>query len=542
MSFGAAYIIERKTNRMKKTLSFILAIVMIVAILPVTVFATETPWETVDASGYALEDFNTAGKRDLYVPSKWTISKKYFAISYTCTLKENAGKVTYKLNDAGKVVQDAANNGCIGLVLGGGDGAGCVYLTYANPAVATSADAVKEKPCGKQLYFGPWWGSGVFFNGRVNYGISQSNVDEEYTILLYGSYEGTTLKVRAAINGVDFDAWGQEEFTVTNFNGKLGYATKLSGFAAEVRYLESDSPLTKYSLGHNYENNSLDNGYVGPVMGKWTKTGNNIRSNTANIASAGSYYQLGYSDNVEVSATMTLGKEHGFLFGVDNRLADLSVNENGDRYNLVDFMASCNVGVEINDKKWGGWSKVGDTEIVKAGDANSKVDVRVRYNKGNIKIYVGDTLLMERDGGNYGCGFGLWSKSSTAVFENVKVNYILDEPTGGRNETGYYQTRGDDLRVILECSKEELKKYSECEITVAFETASGTVTRTYTANVAYTGLDYGENNFYVAPEGYGLIGCEIIGITGATSFTATAVLKLADGNTVEIPLGSGNIG
>ena len=547
VSFGAAYIIERKTNRMKKTLSFILAIVMILAILPVTVFATENPWETVDASGYAPEDFNTAGKRDLYVPSKWTISKKYFAISYTCTLKENAGKVTYKLNDAGKVVQDGSNNGCIGLVLGGGDGAGCVYLTYANPAVATSADAVKEKPCGKQLYFGPWWGSGVFFKGRVNYGISQSNVGEEYTILLYGSYEGTTLKVRAAINGIDFDAWGQEEFTVTNFNGKLGYATKLSGFAAEVRYLESDSPLTKYSLGHNYENNSLDNGYVGPVMGKWTKTGNTVKSNTANISSAGSYYQLGYSDNVEVSAKMTLGVEHGFLFGVDNRLADLSINENGDRYNLVDFVKATttglvNVGVEKNDKKWGGWIRVDDTELVKAGTKDQKADVRVRYNKGNVKVYVDDVLVIERNGGNYGGGFGLWSKSATAVFEDVKVNYILDEPAEGKRATGYYQTRGNDLRVILECSKEELKKYAECEIAVAFETANGTVTKTYKANVAYTGLDYGENNFYVAPDGYGLIGCEILGITGATSFTAKATLKLADGGTVEIPLGSGNIG
>ena len=96
--------------------------------------------------------------------------------------------------------------------------------------------------------------------------------------------------------------------------------------------------------------------------------------------------------------------------------------------------------------------------------------------------------------------------------------------------------------MILECSKEELKKYAECEITVAFETASGTVTKTYKANVAYTGLDYGENNFYVAPDGYGLIGCEILGITGATSFTAKATLKLADGGTVDIPLGSGNIG
>ena len=553
VSFGAAYIIERRTNRMKKTLSFILAIVMIVVILPATVFATETPWETVDASGYAPEDFDykdTNGKftkRDLYVPSKWTISKKYFAISYTCTLKETAGKVTYKTNSAGKVVQDGSNNGCIGLVLGGGDGAGCVYLTYANPAVATSADAVKQKPCGKQLYFGPWWGSGVFFKGRVNYGISQSNVDEEYTILLYGSYEGTTLKVRAAINGIDFDAWGQEEFTVTNFNGKLGYATKLSGFAAEVRYLESDSPLTKYSLGHNYENNSLDNGYVGPVMGKWTKTGNTVKSNTANISSAGSYYQLGYSDNVEVSAKMTLGVEHGFLFGVDNRLADLSINENGDRYNLVDFVKATttglvNVGVEKNDKKWGGWIRVDDTELVKAGTKDQKADVRVRYNKGNVKIYVDDVLVLERDGGNYGGGFGLWSKATGATFEDVKVNYILDEPTGDNNAAGYYQTRGNDLRVILECSKEELKKYAECEITVAFETANGTVTKTYKANVAYTGLDYGENNFYVAPDGYGLIGCEILGITGATSFTAKATLKLADGNTVDIALGSGNIG
>lgn len=542
---------------MKKTLSFILAIVMIVVILPATVFATETPWETVDASGYAPEDFDykdTNGKftkRDLYVPSKWTISKKYFAISYTCTLKETAGKVTYKTNSAGKVVQDGSNNGCIGLVLGGGDGAGCVYLTYANPAVATSADAVKQKPCGKQLYFGPWWGSGVFFKGRVNYGISQSNVDEEYTILLYGSYEGTTLKVRAAINGIDFDAWGQEEFTVTNFNGKLGYATKLSGFAAEVRYLESDSPLTKYSLGHNYENNSLDNGYVGPVMGKWTKTGNTVKSNTANISSAGSYYHLGYGDNYIIEAKMTAGPNYGFLVAVEDFYGDGKVQENFDRYYLVDFL---NGGVDTtrNNSKFGDWTfkglndgieKIPDGKKINVGD---KFDAKIVVKDNTLSVYANGYLVQRRTIDSYfGNGFGLWSKAADTnpgVFEDLKVTYILDEPAEGNNAAGYYQTRGDDLRVILECSKEELKKYAECEITVAFETASGTVTKTYKANVAYTGLDYGENNFYVAPEGYGLIGCEILGITGATSFTAKATLKLADGGTVDIPLGSGNIG
>ena len=524
---------------MKKTLSFILAIVMIMAIIPVTVFATATPWETVDASGYALDDFDT--KADVYAPEYKTISKKYFAISYTCTLKEKAGRVTYKTDDKGTVVQKRANNGCLGLVLGGSDGIGCVYLTYAKPAVPKSADTVNQLICGRTLQFGPWWGSGVCYNARSATGISQAYMDEEYTIMLYGSYENGTLKVRAAINGVDFDAWGQEEFTIANFNGKLGYATKLSGFAAEVRYLESDSPLTKYSLGHDYKNNSLDNGYVGPVMGRWTKTGNTFKSNTANISTAGSYYQLGYSDNVEISAKMTIGVEHGFLFGVDNRIADLNINENGDRYNLVDFMKDGKVGVENNNTKWGGWMKAGDVETVKAGDLNKKADVRVRYNKGNIKIYVGDTLIMERTGGDYGCGFGLWSKSSAAVFEDVKVNYILDEPAEG-SVAGYYQTRGNDLRVILECTKEELKKYTECEITVDFATADGVVTKTYKANVAYTGLDYGENNFYVAPDGYGLIGCEIIGISGATSFKANAKLISASGEPVVVALGSGSIG
>ena len=248
---------------------------------------------------------------------------------------------------------------------------------------------------------------------------------------------------------------------------------------------------------------------------------------------------------------MTAGPNYGFLVAVEDFYGDGKVRENFDRYYLVDFL---NGGVDTtrNNSKFGDWTfkglndgieKIPDGKKINVGD---KFDAKIVVKDNTLSVYANGYLVQRRTIDSYfGNGFGLWSKAADTnpgVFENLKVTYILDKPAEGKNATGYYQTRGNDLRVILECSKEELKKYTECEITVAFETATGTVTKTYKANVAYTGLDYGENNFYVAPDGYGLIGCEITGITGATEFTAEAALKLAGGDTVKITLGSGNIG
>lgn len=95
---------------MKRVISLILAIVMIALLAPMAISADEI--KTVDASAPADA---VAEKAD-----QVTITKKYFAVSYTMNYAAKAGK--------------EGNNGCNGLILGGRDGVGCVFLPYDGKA------------------------------------------------------------------------------------------------------------------------------------------------------------------------------------------------------------------------------------------------------------------------------------------------------------------------------------------------------------------------------------------------------------------------
>lgn len=79
---------------MKKIISLILVALMLVSVLPMTVGATEKPWQEVDASN---TDTTNPVKADgtynhWYGNNKqWKATKKYFAIQYEVYLAEYAG-------------------------------------------------------------------------------------------------------------------------------------------------------------------------------------------------------------------------------------------------------------------------------------------------------------------------------------------------------------------------------------------------------------------------------------------------------------------
>ncbi len=525
---------------MKKIISLILVALMLVSVLPMTVGATEKPWQEVDASN--TDTTNPVGEnyKNYYGNTKqWTAEKKYFAVQYEVYLSEWAG-----------VEKD---NMVMGIDLGEG-GTHMAYI-YFNYDKKTKNDDGKFKCYGTLVQQPPksWGGNfvnSIFCDKGVTANVSSLvNTTVKLTVTGMHDTENKTWNFKGYINGKQMTSfYGQETdyFTVpeAGFNGNVGWSTRVHYINATARFIESD---TQEFDCNAFGTIDVPTGTLvpGAIKGNWVKDGNDYKTTGYTASDDGDYWHLGYGDNYIIEAKMTAGPEYGFLVAVDDFYGDGKVRQNSDRYYLIDFTGG-NGATERNNSRWGDWT--GFNLSGKGINAGDKFDAKIVVKDNTIYIYANGQLVQERKmetAGWAGNGFGLWSKAydnNPGVFENLKVTYVLDEPAGDNNAAGYYQTRGNDLRVILECSKEELKKYSECEITVAFETANGTVTKTYKANVAYTGLDYGENNFYVAPEGYGLIGCEIIGITGATAFTAKATLKLADGNTVEIPLGSGNIG
>ena len=525
---------------MKKIVSVILVAIMLLSVFPLTATAAETPaWEEVDASNTDVTNpVKADGSYNGWYGNtrQWKATKKYFAVQYEVYYSEWAAR--------------QEDNKVMGIDLGDqGTDIAYVYLNY-NGSVKNSDG--KFKCSGTLLQWPPdSWGSGSFKGKGVTVDMSPLvNTTVKLTVTGMHDTVNKTWNFKGYINGKQMiNFYGQERdyFTIpeAGFNCNVGWSTRVHDINATARFIESDTQEFDCNAFGNIEVPTLS---LGAIKGNWVKDGNNYKTTGFTPSSDGDYYHLGYGSNYVIEAKMTAGPNYGFLVAVEDYHGDGKIQENYDRYYLIDFL---NGGVDTtrNNSKFGDWTftkfddeKIPDEKKVNIGD---KFDAKIVVKDNNLRVYVNEYLIQEREIESwFGTGFGLWSKAADdypGIFEDLKISYILDEPAEG-SVAGYYQTRGNDLRVILECTKEELKKYTECEITVDFATANGVVTKTYKANVAYTGLDYGENNFYVAPDGYGLIGCEIIGISGATSFKANAKLISASGEPVVVALGSGSIG
>lgn len=196
---------------MKKVLSLILAIVMI-ASFALAVSADEI--KVVDASC-------PEGKKDYEQPAIDTVSKKYFAASYTMTLKELAGV--------------AGDNGVCGLIIGG-NWQGVIAFTY-------DGDKDGQKGCDSQLRFGPWWGNQCKF-GEKRFGSAVDFVGKEVTLIILGEVNDGTLTFKAYVNGAQQKMWGDQDVaTLENFDGKIGYVSKLQNEKMTYKFVESDTEL-----------------------------------------------------------------------------------------------------------------------------------------------------------------------------------------------------------------------------------------------------------------------------------------------------------
>ena len=387
---------------MKRVISLILAIVMIALLAPMAISADEI--KTVDASAPADAE---AVKAD-----QVTITKKYFAVSYTMNYAEKAGK--------------DGNNGCNGIILGGGDGVGCVFLPY---------DGVKDgqKVANKALRFGPWWPSETDFGKKQSTVDASAYVGKEVTILLVGSYENKKLTVKAYLNGNAVKAWGADEFVTENFNGKLGWATKLAGQKATFKFVESDKALDKTAFEPKAPTTGVK---VGPVSGSWKVEGKTYIHNAArevgkdNIISLkdAAVYVLGKSNDFELTAKIdATDKECGFIINgkdVDGN-GYFSEEEGKDQF-IVIWMKGPELRVITSDtafNKYGDNTNEQNWGACRIPTAQGEFELKLVYKNYTVEVFVNGQKAGERvmdKGHEFGGWIGTWSKDQ-ATYKDVNL-------------------------------------------------------------------------------------------------------------------------
>ena len=387
---------------MKRVISLILAIVMIALLAPMAISADEI--KTIDASAPADAE---AVKAD-----QVTITKKYFAVSYTMNYAAKAGK--------------EGNNGCNGLILGGSDAVGCVFLPY---------DAVvdgQKTPNGK-VRFGPWWNTGSDFSNKQSEVGTLHYVGQDVTVTLVGSYENKKLTVKAYLNGSAIRAWKADEFVVENFNGQLGWATKLAGQKATFKFVESDKPLDKTALGEKAATPVAIK--TGANVGAWTVEGKNYKTTDFVTNIDANIYVLGKSNDFELSLKLNPTKECGLFICGNDLNKDGKIFEGTDQYMLIQAnggirLVTCDQGWASDGKGW---------NDMKLFDTNGEYDLKVVYKAGKLELYLNGEKKAEKEIAKdlqFGNLVGLWSKSNDIVYQNVEFKANDNTPVIDPPQTG----------------------------------------------------------------------------------------------------------
>ncbi len=206
---------------MKKVLSLILAIVMIAMIVPASVITAGTTEDTKEMTVSGA----TNGAASWAAGDIATVTKKYFAVSFTMKAAKYAG-IT-------------ADNGCCGLMFGDNDDT-CIFIPYDEPG----ADGKRGLGIwgGAKVMFGKWWGTSVF--GAAANAPIDDYVDKYVTILALGTKndDGTTT-ISVYVNGTKVHVWANQEDATAAFNGRLQWAIRLNNVTADIKFMQSDSPM-----------------------------------------------------------------------------------------------------------------------------------------------------------------------------------------------------------------------------------------------------------------------------------------------------------
>lgn len=213
---------------MKKILSLILAIMMI-ATLALSVSADEVEIVTKKVAGATDGNASWAGN-----DKEFTVTKKYFAVSYTMKAALKAGV--------------DADNGCCGLTFGDGDpdvDDNAIFIPYDH---GDGTNRILGCWWGDTNHpyvrFGPWW-SNPSFGAEASYEIADL-ADKDVTILVLGqTNDDGTATITAYVNGTQVKVWGNQDEATGAFDGNIGWAIRLNNTEATLKFAESDKALDK---------------------------------------------------------------------------------------------------------------------------------------------------------------------------------------------------------------------------------------------------------------------------------------------------------
>lgn len=231
---------------------------------------TNEDHERTEGAGQT-EAEDTLGPTDTDAMSCWDLNSgsyqdDYFAVMYKMTISPTKGV--------------SGDNGACGIVIGGEDFA-CAYIRY-------DGNNGSQRTTNYELTFGPYWGSKVSPLGSSQTVNLRDYIDNagngEVMIIIVGSYanekkyydknqnEWTTepnsyhkiLRLKAYVNGNPVNVWGggyEAYYDCTNadkgeFNGKIGYATKLHKTYAFARFVTSRTVLD--STAFNEQKSKVD--------------------------------------------------------------------------------------------------------------------------------------------------------------------------------------------------------------------------------------------------------------------------------------------
>lgn len=162
----------------------------------------------------------------------------------------------------------------------------------------------------------------------------------------------------------------------------------------------------------------------GFTRGEWTKDGNNYTSPNTDVGNSFVVQQLGESDKATITATVEIGKEHGFMLAMKDLNGDGVIDEAGDEYYLIDVQTSGVIGIERNNGGWAGWAATSEA-------ISGTHTLTVTYDNGAISVAEGENVLVSFNDTDplTGTAYGLCAKKCDATFTNVSF-----ENTAGKVE------------------------------------------------------------------------------------------------------------
>lgn len=152
------------------------------------------------------------------------------------------------------------------------------------------------------------------------------------------------------------------------------------------------------------------------TRGEWAVDGSTYKSPNMDYGNSFTTYHLGNADKVTITATVTIGQEHGFMVGMKDVNGDNLIDEGADQYYLIDILQNGAIGIERNDKTWGDWSFM-------SSNLSGTVTLTIVYDNGAICVKNGDQVVASYKDANPmgGTGYALIAKRCEATFTNVSV-------------------------------------------------------------------------------------------------------------------------